>query len=486
MHTARQQVLHSLSTRLIDRTWSRPLRVAIDGRTASGKTTLSKELRTLLEDIGQKVYLAAIDDFHNPREIRYRQGKMSGKGYYEDARDLAMCRSLLLDPLAPGGSRQVALKGFDLINDRPYTPEFIQIPDDAIVLVEGSFLQRPEFAGCWDVVIYVQVSESLSIARGSQRDARDNPDKLEELVHRYTHRYARGFEHYCTHVSPETHADFIWDNTHLEQPVLAQRTPVYRVASVQMENSTDQANNLNVMTNMLALAASQKADIVMFPECALTGFHSKPEPCTPQDLEPLIARLHRYAMAHQISVLLPSIIHEDDAFFNGGWFLDTRGQRTRFVKRGLTESEQKFFTVPDDAMQRVFAHENLRLGVLLCREVADSPETYFDARNVDLVLWPTYWRWDDELQWGSSQEGELAQAAYEAVKHWGVPLCQSNYSANSTEDVRASGPSGQSVIINANNTHLMNGETGKPGILHITLHAHTAKILSTTWHPLNT
>lgn len=484
---SRQQVLCDLTNHLLKSARNlrgRPLLVAIDGRTASGKTTLTRELHAALQEDGQHVYSAAIDDFHHPRAIRYRQGKGSSKGYYEDARDLDLCRTLLLDPLQPGGSRTVALKGFDLKTDLPLNPKFIDLPEDAIVLVEGTFLQRPELSGCWDIVIFVHVSKALSIARGSQRDARVMGQDLKELEERYTNRYAAAFEHYREQVDPEARADFILDHTDICAPTLDHRKLTYHIMCAQMENSTDQAHNLAVMLKLLDLAASHDADVVVFPECALTGFHSKPEPCTPDELEPLVDTLHTRAMAHRQSVVLPSIIDEGDRVLNSGWFLSARGDRTRFTKRGLTESERRFFTAPDDTPTRTFSHRELRLGLLICREIADDPGAYFEAQDVDLVLWPTYWRWDDDFEWGHTQGGELATAAYTASTHWSVPLCQANYAANAHGDSRDTGPSGLSVVIDAHHTHLTSGKAHAVGMVQVTLHHAHSDTVSTMWHDL--
>ncbi|CAE6859576.1 hypothetical protein R75461_07911 [Paraburkholderia nemoris] len=70
---------------------SRPLRVAVDGRTASGKSSLAAELSLMLGRGGREVINGSVDSFHHPKAVRYRQGRFSAAGYYHDARDLAGC-----------------------------------------------------------------------------------------------------------------------------------------------------------------------------------------------------------------------------------------------------------------------------------------------------------------------------------------------------------------------------------------------------------
>ena len=51
-----------------------PVRVAIDGADASGKTTLADELAAPLQRMGRSVLRSSIDGFHNPATIRRRRG----------------------------------------------------------------------------------------------------------------------------------------------------------------------------------------------------------------------------------------------------------------------------------------------------------------------------------------------------------------------------------------------------------------------------
>ena len=52
-----------------------PVRVAIDGMTGVGKTTLRGELADALRAVGRQVTEASADDFHHQRERRYAQGR---------------------------------------------------------------------------------------------------------------------------------------------------------------------------------------------------------------------------------------------------------------------------------------------------------------------------------------------------------------------------------------------------------------------------
>src|SRR5262245_13604907 len=112
-------MLDQLASRLLALQFQPPVRVAIDGVDAAGKTTLADELAELLVEHGRPVIRASIDGFHRPRADRYRQGANSPEGYYADSFDYDALRSALLQPLGPQGSRRFRRAVFDYRTDTP-------------------------------------------------------------------------------------------------------------------------------------------------------------------------------------------------------------------------------------------------------------------------------------------------------------------------------------------------------------------------------
>jgi hypothetical protein len=116
----RARVLDELAASVASISLGRPVRVAIDGRTASGKTTLADELAALLTARGRPVIRTSIDGFHRPKAERYARGRTSPEGYYYDSRDLDAVTRLLLAPLGPGGDRRYRTASFDLEKRSPH------------------------------------------------------------------------------------------------------------------------------------------------------------------------------------------------------------------------------------------------------------------------------------------------------------------------------------------------------------------------------
>src|SRR5262245_8885700 len=83
----RDEMLDQLANRLMALQVQHPVRVAVDGVDASGKTTLADELATLLIKRGRPVIRASVDGFHQSRAERHRQGANSPEGYYADSFD---------------------------------------------------------------------------------------------------------------------------------------------------------------------------------------------------------------------------------------------------------------------------------------------------------------------------------------------------------------------------------------------------------------
>jgi uridine kinase len=99
----RPELINELASRIAAVCRDHPVRVAIDGVDASGKTTLADELVTPLQHIGRSVIRASLDGFHNPAPLRGRRGAASAEGYYHDSFNYTnVCYERLLSPREAG------------------------------------------------------------------------------------------------------------------------------------------------------------------------------------------------------------------------------------------------------------------------------------------------------------------------------------------------------------------------------------------------
>jgi uridine kinase len=194
-----------------------PLRVAIDGVDAAGKTTLADELVAPLMQLGRPVVRASIDGFHYPRAIRYRRGESSGEGYFRDSFNQTALIEVLLHPLGPDGDRRYRRAVFDFRTDSPVDAPLEDAASDAVLLFDGVFLLIPDLRPYWDFSIFVRASFETTIARAEVRD-RQLFGTAALVRQRYEQRYVPGQRLYLAEAQPDRHASVIVDN---DEPIPA-------------------------------------------------------------------------------------------------------------------------------------------------------------------------------------------------------------------------------------------------------------------------
>lgn len=144
------------STPVLDRA----VLVAVDGVDGSGKTTFAAELAARYADRQRTAHVVHLDDFLNPRAVRYRLGRDSPEGYFRDSYDLGTFLARVIEPLPMVVSAQ------------------------AVVIVEGMFLHRDELVDLWDVSVFLDVPFEVSVRRMAERDG-TSPDPHDPFVRRY-------------------------------------------------------------------------------------------------------------------------------------------------------------------------------------------------------------------------------------------------------------------------------------------------------------
>lgn len=137
--------------------------VAVDGRHDAGQEEFADALAKILSARGAKVFNARMGDFFHPRSVRERATGLDGEAHYCEAYDYSLLRRVLVDPFHTSGSTSFVLTGFDEVRDEPvYQPKWMSAGPDAILIVDGVFLHRPELSGMWNYSIWLDtpVSES--------------------------------------------------------------------------------------------------------------------------------------------------------------------------------------------------------------------------------------------------------------------------------------------------------------------------------------
>lgn len=230
-----------------------------------------------------------------------------------------------------------------------------------------------------------------------------------------------------------------------------------KIGVAQINNSTELDRNFASIESFLNRFESEGVQIVLFPECALSGFSAKMRECSIDKLQPYLDSVDQWSRRTGIQVVLPTAIFENGKVFNSGyWFASSAV--TRFQKLSLTESEKNFFAVANENRQKVFEVGGYGCALLICMEAQLDPWTHFDAEAADLVLWPGYWGWTLEDPWRAVSSDGRPQLVYGNMDTWKMPLIQANFAANDLGDHRTSGPEGLSVVVDEANVLRYRGE----------------------------
>jgi uridine kinase len=211
----REELLVDLVARVLALPDDRALLVALDGMSCVGKSTLAAELATLLDEAGRPVVRVAYDDFHHPREVRYRQDRLSAEGYLADSYDSTALLDRVLDP-ARRGAGEIRPASWDLAADEPVSPDAVPVGPGSVVIVEGEFLLSPDFDDGWDLGVLLVADPATVLARAVSRDSDlGTPDQVREL---YVRRYLGAWALHEERHDPWRRADVVVDLTDPAQP----------------------------------------------------------------------------------------------------------------------------------------------------------------------------------------------------------------------------------------------------------------------------
>lgn len=188
-------------------------RVAVDGPDGSGKTVFADELAAAVRAAGRPVVRVSLDDFHNVRAVRYRQGRESPRGFWQDSYDYRRFQRDVLEPFAPGGTRLYRPVAHDLATDAVLHPEPRPAVPGSVLIVDGLFLHRSEIGEVWDLSVFLDVPFAVTATRMAARDG-THPDP----GHPTMRRYVEAQRIYYAACAPQQRADILIDNRDVHTP----------------------------------------------------------------------------------------------------------------------------------------------------------------------------------------------------------------------------------------------------------------------------
>jgi uridine kinase len=175
--------------------------LGLDGLSRSGKTTLSQRIADYLCDQGIPYQLFHIDDFIVERERRYGTELEAWREYYFLQWETEELAEQFFSKLK--SESEIRLDFYDSNSDCRICKK-VGIPQAGIILIEGVFLQRPEWRHYLDGVFYVDCPKQQRYERESP-EAKQNIEKLAD-------RYWKAELYYEETIAPKERADWVIQN----------------------------------------------------------------------------------------------------------------------------------------------------------------------------------------------------------------------------------------------------------------------------------
>jgi predicted amidohydrolase len=170
-----------------------------------------------------------------------------------------------------------------------------------------------------------------------------------------------------------------------------------RVAAAQMKFAPSVAENLATIEQMVKEAVRQRADAVLFPECATTGYACDFATLRPKDVTAALEAAVSLAAQHNINLLLGSAVFRGRNLQNCLVVFDRHGRPVHcYAKCQLVDSDRQIF-VPGNSIAlfeidgvcatAVICHERrypelVRLAVMAGAQILFHPNAGMDALSV--------------------------------------------------------------------------------------------------------
>nr|WP_256178280.1 hypothetical protein [Kitasatospora aureofaciens] len=173
--------------------------VTLDGRAGAGKSTLAAAVAAYLGGPGHAVVVHG-DDFLHPMPYQERLSMEPEEGYHR-LFEWQRLRDQVLVPLS--GGRPARYEQFDRDTNALRAGEPRSVLPAGVVIVEGVLTARPELAGFYDLIVFVDTPSELCLRRVYARDGRARGPQREAWLT----RWRAVEEHYLTATDMPARAD---------------------------------------------------------------------------------------------------------------------------------------------------------------------------------------------------------------------------------------------------------------------------------------
>ncbi|AZB41711.1 hypothetical protein CEF21_05020 [Bacillus sp. FJAT-42376] len=172
--------------------------LGVDGLSRSGKTTLVKKLKTLLEQNHTPVYVFHIDDYIEKRNKRYNTGQKEWFEYYGLQWNVNGLKETFFSRLR--SESEITLPFYESETDTMIN-QLVKLPEACVIIIEGVFLQRGEWREFFDFMVFLDCPRDKRFLRESAH--------TQVLMEKFQNRYWPAEDYYVKMEKPEENADLV-------------------------------------------------------------------------------------------------------------------------------------------------------------------------------------------------------------------------------------------------------------------------------------
>ncbi|WP_130178019.1 hypothetical protein [Cryobacterium sp. SO1] len=159
--TPRVEYLRTLAAEILNLNGRGRVMVAVDGADAAARTAFADDLAAVLDEAGTPAFRASLRYFQRSRDDAARFGADTPERHYRHGYDYSALRRVLLEPFRLGGSTGFVTQVFDPDRDAWIEPTWTTAPADAMLVIDGEFINRGELRDAWNYRILLE-SEATS------------------------------------------------------------------------------------------------------------------------------------------------------------------------------------------------------------------------------------------------------------------------------------------------------------------------------------
>lgn len=165
--------------------------VAIDGHSASGKSSLAR----MLQSKHPHATVVQTDGFYRPLDADYRAA-LGAAGGYAEYYDWQRLQAQVLRPLR--SAAKARYQKYDW--SRNELGEWVEVEPEGLVIVEGCYSARPELRSYYDSIVLVVTSPAERMRRQLLRN---------DASGAWLKRWDDAETYYLEHFHPESYADIV-------------------------------------------------------------------------------------------------------------------------------------------------------------------------------------------------------------------------------------------------------------------------------------